>query len=463
MPNGRRRASIKDTFLRLLCRRQYSLEDFSSAAIRSTISSTPLLPSISRLSLLPDFTSIQRHSYNLEANPPAATANRPKPADLLVQYSLLTTEDNLRRGRGSRGYPSLRKIAGQDSLKAPTRGRSAEYNKNNGPVLERQPTYFKPETVRSDANSRKEYNQSSFRMRALAQVASNTPIRDAAQGSLNSRSNTPIDDSAQVLPDSKHRPHHLVGSFCIVDLQLPGYPVSVVSSDLLPEEELQDDEALFLEEQFIGKSGQICVNESSLGFTYHLLVKGDLIECSTQLATYRFIAQVNITELAIPTPPKHPENPFEDTETDEDDVWMIIARESMEASRRWQMPGSSKLDQPDLPAVAKSSKQPDLESRADVAMVRQSYECCFIISASTPAAQDYDITHVSRSIVSRLPQHKTLRARYPGSADDIISLLAKGERCTTKLNDRIAGQNGSLCCNPMFGPDLNCWLCFFFP
>lgn len=447
MPNRRRRASIKDTFLRLLCRRQYSLEDFSSAAIRSTLSSAPLLPNISRLSLLPDFTSAQRHSYNLEASHPAATNTRPKAADLLIEYTLPTEEDKPRKARGSNGYPGLRKVAGQDSLKAPTRERSARYNKQRVPVLERQPTYFKPETIRGNSNTRKQYDQSSFRIRALAQVASNAPS----------------EDTLQVLLDSKHQPHHLDGSFCILDLQLPGYPVSVVSSGLLPEEDLQGDEALFLEEQYIGKSGQISMNESSLGVTHHLLVRGDLIECCSQLATHRFIAQVNITELALPTPPKDPENPFEDVETDEDDVWMIIAREEMEASRTWRAPESSKPGQTDPPAATGSSKPLDLEFRADVAMVRQSYECCFVISASNSTAQDYDITHVSRSIASRLPQHATLRARYPQSADNIISLLMKGERCTMKLNDRNSGKNGSLCCNPMFGPDLNCWLCFFFP
>ncbi|KAL9117414.1 MAG: hypothetical protein Q9187_006050 [Circinaria calcarea] len=358
------------------------------------------------------------------------------------------SKDETSNARDSKGHPSLRKVAGQDSLKAPTRQLSTKHNKEDISVLERQPTYFEPESVPGGPNSRKQYDKSSFRMRALAEVASATPG----------------EDTVQVISDPKHQPHHLAGSFCIVDLQLPGYPVGVVSSDLVPEEELQGDEALFLEEQYLGKSGQICINESSFGVTYHLIIKGDLVECSTQLATHRFIAQVNITELALRTPLKQVEATAENVKTDEeDDVWMIIAREEMEANRSSRTPISAKLDQTSPPNTVRSSLPADLESSTDVALVRQSYECCFVISPLASTAQDYDITHVSRSIVSRLPQHKTLRARYPRSADCIIALLAKGEQCTANLNDRISGKNGSLCCNPMFGPDLNCWLCFFFP
>lgn len=435
--------SIKRTFLKLFCQ---PTEAFSTLDLHETLASGPnLLPSVSRLSVLPSFTSSQYRFQTPEPVTPFphnyTTAGTDVP---LIRYSL----ESLRKSR--------------DTLRSSTQGRRQDIaDKHQGDPFREDipptPTRRWPSQLLTDLPTGGRSRSSAY-YKLKSQALSHLILNG---------------DGPEFFHDINRKIKSLFESFCIQDLQLPRHPVSLTSADLLPPEGHRGEGLWYLDDSEVAdEEWQFSSIDSPLGRTIFLIIKEDLIDRETRLATHRFTSQIDITPIIESVGsdshtdeqdeinPSHEREEGEEEDNDED-VWLTIAQEDMGKRSKPKNPAHQSKARPKRSSGKTAS--PQLEEELDVTLycIRLLYKNFFVVSGEVSGRWNFNITHVSRGLVGNLPSRiQTLHNLFPSSATPILQHLSKGTSFVLKLEGKNRESDQILCGVPLFGPSLNCWLCF---
>ena len=249
----------------------------------------------------------------------------------------------------------------------------------------------------------------------------------------------------------QRRTKKFMQSLCIVDLQLPDRPISVTSRDLVPREPLSSGECLYLDDYLEGEDWTI--HNSTSGDTrqaHYLLLKYTMSNCMDDGVTcrqtaknsgYCMYAQVDITEVA------------EDTILDlwAEDVWLKIAADEMGRQESSFWGHISLFHQPPLARD---------ELWDVVGRIRSFYQLYFMLSPQTTTYTSYKITYVSASLLQFGNDYVYKVTNVIHEKQQIGLLLQRGERFFFDARRYLDEPRQVICCVPMFGPALSCWLCF---
>ncbi|MCJ1350151.1 MAG: hypothetical protein MMC33_000132 [Icmadophila ericetorum] len=428
------RSSIKRNFLKIFCR---PTEAFSTLNLQQTITSRQdLLPSISRLSVLPDFTSCQYRFQTPEPVTPFPRSYATAGADApLIRYSL----ESLRKSR--------------DSLRSPAQTSRPD-------IYESDLTRKDPVHVR----------------RRLSQLFANSPVRDpnrsAGYYELKSQALAHLilnGDGPQFFDDINRKAKSLFESFCIQDLQLPRHPISLTSVDLLPPEGHQIEGLWYLDDAEVADEvWQISTIEWPLGKTIFLVMKEDLIDRRTQRASHRFTSQVDITAIvgdvdsSSPLDHQDKTNASYDTEDDEDeDVWLTIAHEDIRKQASPKKPAHQSSTKPERSNGKAASSKLEAELEVTIHCIWLLHKYFFVVAGAVEGRWNFDITHVSRDLIDKIPAKiMTLHDAFPNSAAQILQQFLRERAFVLRLEGKNRESDQTLCGVPLFGPSLKCWLCF---
>ncbi|KAI4235030.1 MAG: hypothetical protein L6R40_006576 [Gallowayella cf. fulva] len=441
------------------------------AYIRRKFSFAPQLPNISKISLMPDFAS---SSLDLSIEPEKSSAlfiSHTTPVSLWVQYnpersssrrgverqqktsrpSLPRINTNLASGtqvqradggvavvlpsNGRRNSQQLNtrhagsspKSVGQRSLRMQT---ASTIGSDHYPEWDRLSSYTQvsspgtPETVISSAGE-EVYRVRSARSHSTTGQVSHTTRADEVESRL--------------LKRLAERSPNVLGSFCIIDLQLPGFPIRVTSHDMLPVD-LAPDEVLFLDRSDLGPPYQIKTASDGKKELQILPIVADLVDIDGASArpSHLVVGQIDLTD-------------FLQSESDEDedeDVWLTIAYEELEkAGMHYALPRGYR---------SKAASSTGAERERSVELIRSLHRDYFIIGMSGMDQRQFGITMVSPTLYAS----KELRRKDFLDFPKLASRLNIPQRFVTRVKWGTAGLRDKLYCVPMSGPHLVCWLCF---
>ncbi|KAL8863336.1 MAG: hypothetical protein Q9178_000016 [Gyalolechia marmorata] len=244
--------------------------------------------------------------------------------------------------------------------------------------------------------------------------------------------------TSRVVKQLAERTPNLMGSFCIIDLQLPGYPIRVTSHDMLPKD-LADDEVLFLDPSDVGTPYQVKTVCNGARKLQILPIVADLVDVREASArpSHLVVGQVDLTEFLSSQP-----------ELDED-VWLAIAYEEMDkAGIRRTYPRSGSLAKDLILAGTKAERA--------IEMIGSLHRDYFIIGISDAEKRTFGITMVSPTLFAS----KEVRGKDFLDFPKLSSRLNTPQRFVTRVKWQTAGLRDRLYCIPMSGPHLVCWLCF---
>lgn len=466
----RRRDSVKDSIKKALhiSRERYiplpvggyPLPDI----IKRRFALPPQLPDVNRLSLMPDFTSSlygEKWSEALRNSLGQAKLRRPRTPDsadtLRVLYSVLVPEEPTTSGplhipctlrEIPRRTRTLRKIKGQENLKGSRNRSIASPTVSDGSALSRMSS-FSQDSELDDTNSERTLVASD--LRAEYSKAEARPVSNTSMDSVETVIYIPVkakSDQSNLTMVIKYVPH-LLSSFCILDLQISGYPIRVTTLDLVPQDSIVEGEAFFLDASDLEKPWEIQTIGSGENQTHHIIVEGDLIDSSGILssASHRFTGQLDVTNLINILEIKP------DLEVlDEDvDVWLEIAHEEMD---RLGIPRTKR----DVPKTESTSASPQKDRVLQA--LKDLHKNYFIMGLSDAQTGDYSITHLSPSLAGSMSQGNSNPLECLFDVEALTDTLSNGKRFVARTVAEGSNSPKRLYCLPMFGPNLGCWLCF---
>jgi len=472
MPGHHRRNSLKDSVRRVLGTYSDPLLPPGGLPlpfhIRRKFSFAPQLPEISRLSLIHGFTTSQ---YSLKGDDslegqhrtPRTSLIQSQPSRVqLVIYEeekppaiehaiyLATTNDLARRDSSSSTH-TIRKIRGQKNLKRSNSqadsipDKQHSFDRNAIPVANTPQQTWPPGTKLGGHGIN-------------ATTATNpSGDRTTAQGSA--LLNSPITDHAKIIPN-------FLRSIYIVDSHLPGNPINVMSHDMIPAQDLQDGEGLFMD---LGKSldsPDLLIRQALDGeIEYQLVFSSDLISQETGQTRYQLTAQVNVTHLLTTELLEALLQTTQPADRDEDDRewtsmdWFELAHNELLKA------GHKSHFTPFPPRNNHKPKQPPSKSPTITALteaLKPFYANFFILQHSPTGKRFYDISYLSCSIFDSGDQacDDPLKHTSPDTIQAFGGGLAREEEISLRIRWGEKGVEKWLYCVPMFGPRLSCFLCF---
>ncbi|KAL8671057.1 MAG: hypothetical protein Q9168_004428 [Polycauliona sp. 1 TL-2023] len=421
------------------------------AYIKRKFSFAPQLPNASSISLLPDFAS---SSMDLDIEIDDSEARgifHNTPTSLWVRYSLESLrEQNARDRKRPVSKPVLARLdtnfsssnrLSQYDGRTMVEGSSSNHHNLRYPDL------------RHSRSIRRSRGQRSLRHQPSS-AASTTPSQcssdDDTVGYNAVSATTMTPQTAFGLADENlHRyigtegvewrlvkrlaevTPNLFGSFCIIDLQLPGYPIRVTSHDMLPVD-LASDEALFLDSSDMEYPYQVKTVSNGSRKLQIVPIVADLVDIhrSTARPSHLVVGQVDLTEF------------LSDQPDPDEDVWLTIAYEEMDKAGIRQT----------YPRREMQSTCTDAEQGIETL---RSLNRDYLIIGITKE-RDFGITMVSPT----LQASKDVRGKDFLDFARLSSQLNTPQRFVTRVKWQTAGQRDVLYCVPMSGPHLVCWLCF---
>ena len=255
-------------------------------------------------------------------------------------------------------------------------------------------------------------------------------------------------EKCRIVSRFAHETPNLFGSFCIIDLQIPGCPVRVTSDDMLPgQAAAADDEAIFLiEGEFPvpwklatvlegGRTAQLLPFEGNLVDIRRYSVTADL--------THRFKGQVELTDFIRNGP------------DDDPDIWLQIAYEEME-KEKIRITRRSKLP---VPNHEPANKQRSTNAELAMDIMKSLHRDYFVIGVlpGVHGEPKFSITLASPTLAY---SQDLLSDTFLDFSGELTEKLMTPVRFVTRVQWRTPGQRDRCYCVPMFGPGLNSWLCF---
>ena len=465
-----RRHSIKDSVKRILHipREQYVPLPVGGYPLPNIIKRKfalpPRLPSVNRLSLLPDFTSSlygEKWSEAIRQSTGRATLRQPGTPDpsneLRVRYSILIPEEPTSSGPPQipcaiRQIPSrsrtLRRVRRRENLLVLKNRSIARPTTSDIPTLSRT-TSFARASEHDDTSS--EITLVAKDLGAEDSKVGARPVSNISLDSVETVIHLPARTQSEqnVLTTVIEYVPHLVDSFCILDLQISGQPIRVTTQDLLPQESISDGEAFFLDDSALGNPWEVRTNGSGDSQIHHITIEGDLIDSSGALtsSSHRFTGQLDVTNLINFLELEHGSEILDD----DFDVWLEIAHEEMDrCGIRRTIRGGCHTNKTSTAFIQKEKA---------VQGLRNLHKDYFIIGPTGPQVGEYCITHLSPSLSRSMHQGYSNPLELL-DAEALADSFNNGERFVAKTISGASGSLKRLYCLPMFGPDLSCWLCF---
>ena len=255
----------------------------------------------------------------------------------------------------------------------------------------------------------------------------------------------------------QRRTNQFIQSLCIVNTRLRDRPIIVTSKDLIPKKPLSIGEGLYLDDYLDEQDWiiQDSTDEDSHQL-YHLLLKyplndhvskGPAEDTHQEISSdsgYCMYAQVDITEMV--------EGIFFDLWAE--DVWLKIAADELKKLTVRQSVFWQHISLLHQPLLAKE------ELWEIVSSIRSFYELHFVLSLQATFSTTYKTTYVSSGLL-QFGKDLILRIMTIIHEKQQISyLLQRGERFFFDTRQDLTEPRQLICCVPMFGPVLTCWLCF---
>lgn len=426
--------------------------------IRRKFSFAPELPNISKISLMPDFASSSL-KLGIEIDDSEARGiSQDTPISLWVPYNLESPRERSARDRlQATTKPSLPKLntnltpgnkisrhnsdvavkpqsCDHHNPQQPARGRSRSIRPLRGQESLRHQRISAASTAHSDSSS--EHDSLGFNPRSTPTMTPRTALSFADDKNHHFPSSEGAESRflkrlAEMIPN-------LLGSFCIIDLQLPGYPIRVTSHDMLPVD-LAPNEVLFLDPSHMKRPNQVETVSNGRQKLEVLSIVADLVDISGSSArpSHRVVGQVDVTEFLNSQP-----------ELDED-VWLAIAYEEMDKAgvrRTYPRPGS----------LARNLIVEGSEGARGIEVISSLHRDYFVIGMSDRERGEFGITMVSPTLYAS----KEVRGKGFLDLARLNSQLKTPQRFVTRVHWQTAGQRDKVYCVPMSGPHLVCWLCF---
>ena len=245
------------------------------------------------------------------------------------------------------------------------------------------------------------------------------------------------------LNDLQRRTTRLLQSFVLTDARLGSSPVFAMSNDLLPRIPLRDKEVLYFEDDFGVQTSGIFPFEKNSRRQRMLLMKRPMVSMTSERPSFELFGQVNITKL---TKDGGMEDPDED-------VWLTTAARELK-----------KLLARDGAAARRIPKIPDSWEKylvLGLEALLAFHELFFTLEHPRPDSTNVEITNVStRFLEKEKPFIQELERRMRGPNFKIRELLAKKEKFFFDAQRGPEETQQLICCAPLFGPDLACWICF---
>ena len=406
------------------------------AIIKKKFSFAPQLPNVSQLSLFPDFTSSQYSFDNLELDSVRSHGQSgselEKPQLKIIRYELaLPGSSTLNPSSTPKLKHTLRRVPGQRSL-------SSLPDSTTTLVQIALPTKIASsvETVPPAKLSSPVESAIPHHTFASSDITQEWVTAEQHRRLLER------DDTLSVTPERERILKKLIGSqayffdsFCVVDLQHEGNPVSVLSLNLLPEDLPSDGEALFMNTNELARPWQVFHNNRE--DMHHLVAAGDLIEVSSGIANHRFFAPIDLKGFT-----KSLVNPdsFEDK-----DIWLLLAHEEMKAR-------GLRIRRP-LPSPTPVKP---VDDQVVISVIQEIYKNYLIIGPSKNEPGEYWITHISPSL--RLEDRTDYLQIL--SAPLLRQSIKSDKRFAISVTTGLSGGSKKLYCIPMYGPGLSCWIGF---
>ncbi|KAL8644938.1 MAG: hypothetical protein Q9226_007519 [Calogaya cf. arnoldii] len=414
--------------------------------IRRKFSFAPQLPNVSKISLMPDFASSSLDLGIEIDESEARQISHDTPVSLWVRYSLESLRERHTRDQQIRSKPSLPRL----NTNLPYSNKVGRYDSgvatNTRSYDPHEPPY--PE-LRHSHSIRRSRGQEFLRQQRISTASSACSELSSECDTLgfNTQSSTtmtprtalnPVDAKVYGLANTdevesrllrrmaKMVPN-LLGSFCIIDLQLPGYPIRVTSQDMLPAD-LAPDEVLFLDSSHMGTPYQVETVSSGNQKLQILPIVVDLVDVrgSSAQPSHLVVGQVDLTDFVCSQP-----------ELDED-VWLAIAYEEMDKLRIRQT----------YPRPTSYSRNPilaDSKGEQGIEMIRSLHRDYFIIGISDAKTREFGITMVSPTLYAS----KEVRGKDFLDLARINDQLNTPQHFVTRVKWNTTGQRDKLYCVPI--------------
>ncbi|KAL8678070.1 MAG: hypothetical protein Q9186_005565 [Xanthomendoza sp. 1 TL-2023] len=428
------------------------------AYIRRKFSFAPELSNVSKISLMPDFASSSLDLGIVLDESEAQGISLDTPISLWVHYS---PEVHARRNGVERLQPSAKSslpridtnlASGNIKYRHHVAVNSARYNNRNSQHHDtRRPHSIRrshgqgslrletPATARSSLDSEWSSSQRSA-MTTPATVPSSAGegmFETGSPGNEDANHFSTADAAeSRLLRRLAETCPNLLGSFCIIDLQLPGYPIRVTSHDMLPVD-LAPDEVLFLDQSDMGAPYKIKKASNGKKELQILPIVADLVDIhgTSVRPSHLVVGQIDLTD-------------FLQSMSDlDEDIWLTIAYEEMAKAgirrtyRRQDSPTKS-IDA--------------METEPAIELIRSLHRDYFIIGMSNTDKKEFGITMVSPTLYAS----KEIRGKDFLNFPRLSSRLNIPQRFVTRVKWQTPGLRDKLYCVPMSGPHLVCWLCF---
>ena len=434
MTNTKCCRGIKDSLKKALppcCREKYV-----PAIVRRKFSPPAQLPNVSVLSLLPDFNASQYDHLDgsLESRRPPQPRSEPHP--LRVKYSIIRPTEPISEVESQASTPRLRRKRGRISrasleLSVPEtedHGKTDDSTSHNESLSDTTTAVNVTPPTKHSKSER------------TAPTVPRNPQQDRIQRFLR-EGKIAVSIQDQIAWEIRRCVPQMLRTFCVTDLQFPGYPIGVVSKDLLPRHDLSCDEAHYLGEEPSKEASQICVETRDGRKTYRATLQEDLYTCGNyKRTTHRYIGYVDLTKIVESV--RFGETDIWKWEPLLPDPWLQTAHEYMRED------GHSIQDPPIRYETKKVSKGVCLDTAME--LIDSLYRDCFVFGYNSRG--EFETTHVSKSVLDL-----ACRDHSPPDLSDLAPGFVSGE-CF--YHDVFWGTPKRLYCIPMFGPNLNCWLCF---
>ena len=456
MPSPGDHLQVKDTFKRFLHTDKhvplppggYGLP----AIIKRKFSFAPQLSNISTLSLLPDFNSLQYDHLDATLESAKQSSLSAINHPLRVKYSLIRPSGPLAEEQRRNPTSALRRKSGRIGRITPSISlEEIQEYEDSDDSTECSNTLTDTFTLSDPTSGTISSHETTAPsdQKVYGHCASASPLTQHERDyTASGTDETYLTVRDQIALDLGRWVPQILKNFYIVDLQFIGHPIAVASKDLVPRYSLCPDEAHFFNEEYIDQPWQIQVNSYLGQKKISIILQGDLYPVSTSQnsATHRFIAAVDLTEFVESV--RSSNDDIWESRAQSPDIWLNLAHEEMRIN------GMSVEDPPIRYTSYRKRNIANKKKWLDLAcdLIKDVYQDYFILGLSDTDDELYEITHVSKSILDLDENCKTVPDLTPLAAG-----LAHG-RCFS--SEIIWGDPGRVYCVPMFGPELNCWLCF---
>ena len=244
------------------------------------------------------------------------------------------------------------------------------------------------------------------------------------------------------LSDLQRRTTRLLQSFVLTDTRLEGTPVFALSRDLLPRKPLRGKECLYFVDDFGVQTTGIFPYEENGRQKRMLLMKRPMVFVSSGRPSFELFGQVNITKLTR-------DDGIEDPD---EDVWLTTAAREL-----------TKLLARDGAAARRIPKIPDSWEKylvLGLEALLAFHELFFTLEHPRPDSTSVEVTHASiRLLEKEKPFIQEFERRMRGPNFKIRELLGKKQKFFFDAQAGTDEPQQLICCVPLFGPDLACWIC----